>query len=53
VLANNSSVTFTYTRGDVSTDESPILAFSLGGYPTVLPASLFISLFDSSGNIMM
>ncbi|MGD0663013.1 MAG: hypothetical protein ABSD38_33615, partial [Syntrophorhabdales bacterium] len=53
VLANNSSVTFTYTRGDVSTDQSPILAFALSGYPAMAPASLFISLLDGSGNIMM
>ena len=47
-----SSCAFTYTRGQIAGDQSPIIVFTLDGlYP--LTAQVFITLLDASGNVMM
>jgi hypothetical protein len=44
---------FTYTRGQASGDQSPILAFALQSGYNPLTATIFITLLDASGNVMM
>jgi hypothetical protein len=52
-IAGGSSCVFTYTRGQASGDQSPILTFALQSGYNPLTATIFITLLDASGNIMM
>jgi hypothetical protein len=52
-IAGGSSCVFTYTRGQTSGDESPIIVFTLQSGYNPLTTTLLISLLDASGNVMM
>ena len=52
-VVGGSYCAFTYTRGQASTDASPILAFALQSGYNPLTATIFITLLDASGNVMM